>query len=625
MKKRNHLFAITTAVLLTASLLSGCGGNSVTRQNSSSSADSNTLRFCNTSLTGTVTAVDGNTVTLSLAGGMGGGQTPPGQPSGSGDGQNPPEQPSDSSDGQTPPEQPSGSGDGQNPPEQPSDSSDGQTPPEQPSDSSDGQNPPEQPSGSGDGQTPPEQPSGNAGRQMGGTTTAFTLTLSDDSVLQDASLSDITEGVMLTISFDDSGTISSVTVTGQSSGNPSGGSPENGNASGNSTVNTGTGATTVTEDTEEANVSFSSEKEDENALRVEGSVSYSGTNLTIRKSAGNTTNTESSDFYGLNAGFLCLDGAASTLTDSKISTDAQGANGIFAYGEQTSVTVSNTDITTTADNSGGIDVTGGASLQASNLNIETDGKSSAAIRSDRGGGTLTVSSGTYTTNGTGSPAVYCTADISVSDAVLTANASEGIVIEGKNSVSLENCDISSNMQGTYQGDESENLHTIMIYQSMSGDADEGSGTLTVSGGSITGQNGDLIYSTNTTSILNLSHTQLTLSNDVLLRLAGNDGTRGWGKAGSNGADMCLFATAQQLNGKIIVDEISSLSLTLSEESSFEGSINEEQEGGEVNVVLEGGSTWKLTGDSYITSFEGSLEQIDSNGYTLYIDGTAQEL
>lgn len=93
--------------------------------------------------------------------------------------------------------------------------------------------------------------------------------------------------------------------------------------------------------------------------------------------------------------------------------------------------MSNTSITTSADNSGGIDVTGGASIQASNLNIETNGQSSAAIRSDRGGGTLNVTQGTYTTNGTGSPAVYCTADITVTDAILNATASEGVVIEGK--------------------------------------------------------------------------------------------------------------------------------------------------------------------------------------------------
>lgn len=179
------------------------------------------------------------------------------------------------------------------------------------------------------------------------------------------------------------------------------------------------------------------------------------------------------------------------------------------------------------------------------------------------------------------------------------------------------------MQGTYHGDENENLHTIMIYQSMSGDADEGEGTLTVNGGSITGRNGDLIYTTNTTSVLNLNNVALTLSNDVLLRVTGNDSSRGWGTAGSNGADMSLFATNQILNGNIIVDEISSLALTMSEKSSFEGSINAQQEGGKITVNLDDSSTWKLTADSYITSFVGSFDNIDFNGYTLYIDGVAK--
>lgn len=179
------------------------------------------------------------------------------------------------------------------------------------------------------------------------------------------------------------------------------------------------------------------------------------------------------------------------------------------------------------------------------------------------------------------------------------------------------------MQGTCQGDETENLHTIMIYQSMSGDAQEGEADFTVSGGSITGQNGDLFYSTNTSSTVNLENVALTLANDTLLRVAGNDGSRGWGTAGSNGADMKLYATDQKLTGKIIVDEISSLTLSLSEESSFEGSINEEQEGGTVNVSLDSGSTWKLTGDSYITSFEGSMDNVDTNGFTLYVNGAAQ--
>lgn len=594
MKIKKHLLPFTLSLLLAGSLLTGCSSNE-TAENSQNTrtASQNTVTFENTTLTGTVTAIDGNTITLSLSEGMrmGGGRMdgmPEGNPlennskddAGSSDTQN-----------EAPPEKPEGEASDNNE----------QEPPESSSDTSK--------------QEPPE-PSSDTGDSSSRTT--FTLTLTDESVLQDISLSDITENSMLIITFGDDNTITSIALSSTENGN---GAMEEPGSSGS--ADTGTGATTITEDKQESDISYISENTDENALRVEGSVTYSGTALSIQKTSGDTSNTESSDFYGLNAGFLSLDGASATLTDSVITTSAQGANGIFAYGSNTNVTVSNTSITTSADNSGGIDVTGGASIQASNLNIETNGQSSAAIRSDRGGGTLNVTQGTYTTNGTGSPAVYCTADITVTDATLNATASEGVVIEGKNSVTLNNCEVTGNMQGTYQGDETENLHTIMIYQSMSGDAQEGEADFTVSGGSITGQNGDLFYSTNTSSTVNLENVALTLANDTLLRVAGNDGSRGWGTAGSNGADMKLYATDQKLTGKIIVDEISSLTLSLSEESIFEGSINEEQEGGTVNVSLDSGSTWKLTGDSYITSFEGSMDNVDTNGFTLYVNDAAQ--
>lgn len=594
MKIKKHLLSFTMSLLLAGSLLTGCSSNETAEnQQNTGTASQNTVTFENTTLTGTVTAIDGNTITLSLSEGMrmGGGRMD-GMPEG-----NPPENNS---------EDDAGSSDTQN-----------EAPPEKPEGEASANNEQEPPESSSDTskQEPPE-PSSDTGDSSSRTT--FTLTLTDESVLQDISLSDITENSMLIITFGDDNTITSIALSSTENGNDAMEEPGSSDS-----ADTGTGATTITENKQESDVSYISENTDENALRVEGSVTYSGTALSIQKTSGDTSNTESSDFYGLNAGFLSLDGASATLTDSVITTSAQGANGIFAYGSNTNVTVSNTSITTSADNSGGIDVTGGASIQASNLNIETNGQSSAAIRSDRGGGTLNVTQGTYTTNGTGSPAVYCTADITVTDATLNATASEGVVIEGKNSVTLNNCEVTGNMQGTYQGDETENLHTIMIYQSMSGDAQEGEADFTVSGGSITGQKGDLFYSTNTSSTVNLENVALTLANDTLLRVAGNDGSRGWGTAGNNGADMKLYATDQKLTGKIIVDEISSLTLSLSEESSFEGSINEEQEGGTVNVSLDSGSTWKLTGDSYITSFEGSMDNVDTNGFTLYVNGAAQ--
>lgn len=575
--KKILAFGMTTTFAL--SMLGGCGAE--TNGSGENDTKSTVVAFANTSLTGTVTKIDGDTITLTLSGGMGGGM------------------PGGMMNDDMKPDDVNG-----NNPESTSEQKN--------------ENAPEQ-------ATPPEKPEGNDGEQMeknmeqnnmSETGTTFTLTVKNEDLLENITLDDITAGSLLTITFGNDNEITSISLsesTPNKPGEPGGGAD---------TVNTGTGATTITENKEDSNTTYVSEKEDENALRADGSISYTASNLTIEKS-GDTSNSESSDFYGLNAGFLALNGAATTISDSTITTNAKGANGIFAYGEGSSVKVSNTSISTSADNSGGIDVTGGASIQAKNLNIETNGNSSAAIRSDRGGGSLNVTEGTYTTNGTGSPAVYCTADITVSDAILTANASEGVVIEGKNNVTLKNCTVTGNMQGTYQGDENENLHTIMIYQSMSGDAEEGEAEFSMTGGSITGKNGDLIYSTNTSSVVNLEQVSLSLANDTLLRIVGNDGSRGWGSSGSNGGDMSLFATNQVLQGNIIVDEISSLTLTLSESSSFEGSINEQEEGGTVSVSLDDSSSWTLTGDSYITSFEGSLDNITFNGFQLYVDGKLQ--
>ncbi len=105
-------------------------------------------------------------------------------------------------------------------------------------------------------------------------------------------------------------------------------------------------------------------------------------------------------------------------------------------------------ITTTADNSGGIQTAGGGTTIAENLTVNTAGNSSAAIRSDRGGGMVSVTGGSYTSAGYNSPAVYSTAAITVKDATLTAENSEALVIEGKSSITLTDCTVTGNMSDT---------------------------------------------------------------------------------------------------------------------------------------------------------------------------------
>ena len=65
---------------------------------------------------------------------------------------------------------------------------------------------------------------------------------------------------------------------------------------------------------------------------------------------------------------------------------------------------------------------------------------------------MVVDGGTYTSNGVGSPAIYSTADIAVNNAVLTANGSEAICIEGLNSIHLFDSDLTGNMSDLEQND-----------------------------------------------------------------------------------------------------------------------------------------------------------------------------
>lgn len=474
--------------------------------------------------------------------------------------------------------------------------------------------------------TPPEKPSAYTAEFVeDGSEVTFTLTDSTEITVErngsteQGSAEDITVGSVLQATLGEDGSALSVTVKSLDSGfGGMGGQGGPGGFGGSSTVTNGTAANTISENVTESDATYSSIGDDENALRVEAAdVTLSG--ITVNKNGGSSSNTENGDFYGQNAALLALNGANVTITDSTFTTDAVNGNAVFSYGEGTTVTISDSVIRTTQRNSGGIQTTGGGTTIASNLDVETQGNSSAAIRSDRGGGTVNVTGGKYVTNGTGSPAVYCTADITVQGAELTANASEGIVVEGKNSVAITDCDVTCEMSGTYNGDSDENIHAIMIYQSMSGDADVGEAHFSAEGGSVTALAGDMFYVTNTACTIALRDVDFTLANDVFLRVEGNSSSRGWGTQGANGGDVTLTASEQTIEGDIIVDGISSLDMTLTD-CTLTGAVNAANSGGAVSVTLAGGTTWKLTADSYLSEFNGDISAVESAGYHLYVNG-----
>ena len=436
-------------------------------------------------------------------------------------------------------------------------------------------------------------------------------------------LSDIQEGDIVAITTDDDENALTIKVQstdmGGGQGGP-GGAP-GGQSQGVDSYDT---ANTYDSDTEVSDTSLESTGTDENAALVSSGANVTFNNIDITRNSSDSTGGDNSSFYGVGAALLATDGNA-YVKGGTVTTDAAGGAGLFAYGDGT-VYAADTTIKTTQDTSGGIHAAGGGKLYAWDLNVETDGESAAAIRSDRGGGTMVVDGGTYTSNGVGSPAVYCTADIAVKDATLTANGSEAVCIEGLNSLHLFNCDLTGNMSDLSQND---STWTVILYQSMSGDSEVGNSTFHMDGGTLTSKNGGVFYTTNTESDITLKDVDITYNNDneYFLRCTGNNNERGWGESGANGADCDFTAISQDMEGSVIWDTISQLDFYMTDGSNLTGAIIDDESfagnGGDgyCNVYVSDDSTWTVTGDSTVSKLSNAGTIVDDSGKTVTVKGT----
>ena len=492
---------------------------------------------------------------------------------------------------------------------------------------------PGKPEGEGPEGSAPEMPEGGqmpARYEFTENGETITLDLSEGEFTEDSvkdSLDVLSEGDILEISTGDNNSVKTITVKqtddfGMEKGGPDGmGGAPGGESQG---VDSYSAVTEYTEDTTVSDTSFTALGSDENAVLVSDGATAELMNVTIDRTSSDSTGGNDASFYGVGAAALVTDGTLK-ISDSTITTDSNGGAGVFAYGDGVAY-VSDTGITTQKGTSGGIHVAGGGSLYAENLEVETNGESSAAIRSDRGGGTMEVDGGTYISKGTGSPAIYSTADITVSNATLSAENSEAVCIEGLNSIHLTNCDLTGNMPDQDQNDCTWN---VILYQSMSGDSEVGNSTFEMEGGSLTAKNGGMFYTTNTESTFVLSGVIITNAenSEFLLKCTGNSNQRGWGESGKNGADCSFTAKAQELQGDVIWDSISQLDFYLTEGSTLTGAFVEDESNagnggdGYASLSIDEDSTWIVTGDSVLTTLHCAGRIIDSNGKQVTIQGT----
>lgn len=384
------------------------------------------------------------------------------------------------------------------------------------------------------------------------------------------------------------------------------------------------GKTTVT-DTKTLSDDYSSTESDVSAVLVEN-----GGNATINGSkiekSGDSTNTENSEFYGVNAGVLVTKNSTATIKNAEIKTSAKGSNAVFSTGENSKIYVSNTKITTTGEGSArGLDATYGGYIEADNVTVNTKGGSCAALATDRGEGTVKVKNSDLTTNGAGSPVIYSTGDISVTNTKGTANGSQITVVEGKNSATIKSSTMTASGAGNRNNVDNAG---VMIYQSMSGDAGEGKGTFTAEYSTLSIKKSSSLYKTapmffitNTDADINLKNTKLDFGSGVLINA---EGTSEWGNSGSNGGNVTLNAENQKLTGDIKADSISTVTLNLTK-SNYKGTINGDNSAKSVTLKLDKSSKITLTGNTYVTSLDNADKtnsNIDLNGYKLYVNGKA---
>ena len=386
-----------------------------------------------------------------------------------------------------------------------------------------------------------------------------------------------------------------------------------------------TGATTVDGTEQTLNQSYTTDQSDESAILVQNGGNATIDGAEVSKTGGDSSNTENSEFYGVNAGILVTENSTATIKNATISTNAKGSNAVFSTGTDSKIYISDSNITTTGSGSSrGLDATYGGYIEANNVTIKTSGGSSATLATDRGEGTVIAKNSKLETNGSGSPVIYSTGDISIEGTEGTANSSQMVVIEGKNSATVTNSTLTASGKGN-RGDTDQ--AGIMIYQSMSGDAGQGTGTFTATNSNLTVQESSSYYKTapmffitNTDAIINLTNCKLAYSSNTLIS---SKGTSEWGKTGSNGGNVTLNADNQTLEGNIEIDNISTLKMNLTN-SQYKGTINADNTAKEITLKLDSNSKITLTGDSYVTALEdsdSSYSNIDFNGYKLYVNVT----
>lgn len=348
--------------------------------------------------------------------------------------------------------------------------------------------------------------------------------------------------------------------------------------------------------------SFTSKETDTSAIWVRDKGDLSLTDAQVTTS-GNTSSNDGSSFQGLNAAVLASNGGKIALQKGQIVSSGSGANGVFATGKGSVVSAADVTIRATGDGGHGIMTSFGGTITFSRGDIYTTNIHGAAIATDRGGGTITADNCKLVTTGRDSPMLYSTGNLIGSKLTGEALVSEAIVIEGQNTVTLEDSVVVGSKNGA------------MLYQSFSGDAHGFGADLKMKGGRFVAKKGALIYVTNNQATVTLSGVAVEAASGIIAKASADR----WGRTGSNGGHLALMAVGERLTGNLVADAISTIDATLTAGTVLSGGVEN------ASLTMDGQSQWVVRASSSLKALVlkqgASLSNITGNGFTVTYDAS----
>ena len=338
---------------------------------------------------------------------------------------------------------------------------------------------------------------------------------------------------------------------------------------------------------------------DQSAVFILNSGHLTLTSCTMSKT-GDASNVNNSSQYGINAGVLSNTAGVIIIIGGTVTTNASGGNGLFATGSGSSITMSNGTINANGSNAHGVDVTYTGTIILNNVNVTSTGPSSSAIATDFGGGTVTVTGGTIIAADTAadshSAGIYSTGVITVNSAIVKSLGDCGGVIDGANSIILNNTALYGLVEGI------KTWHTAPA---------SGTAYVTISGGSLTVTAGDGFYLTGG------ALTNFTISGGTVFSIAS-------GKlinvTGSSTAILSL--NGETVSGNLRSESTSTLNVSLLNGTALTGDARY------AALAMDSTSVWNVTANSILTTISDAskisglnVTNIIGNGHNVHYDST----